>query len=74
MAGFQRLTESDARMPPKLDTEIKRFNIVAPAAWAKRIDEWRGRQPDVPNFSEALRRLVDMALEAEKKGGKRGRG
>ena len=67
------LSLSDERMPPKLDDEIKRLNIVAPISWVRRIDEWRGRQADVPNFSEALRRLVDMALEAEKKGGKRGR-
>jgi hypothetical protein len=60
-------------MPPKLDDDIKRLNIVAPTSWVKRIDAWRGRQADVPNLSEAIRRLVDMALEAEKKGGKRGR-
>jgi len=37
------------------------------------IDEWRRQQPDIPNRSEAIRRLTALALEAEaaKKGKKR---
>lgn len=52
-------------MPPKLDTESKseRVPFVAPASWLKRIDDWRRQQPDIPNRSEAIRRLVDLALD-----------
>ena len=57
-------------MPTKLDDEIQRLNMVAPAAWVKKIDDWRRREPDLPNLSEAIRRLVDMGLESAKKGGK----
>ena len=64
------ILSDDGRMPPKLDDDIKRLNIVAPTSWVKRIDAWRGRQADVPNLSEAIRRLVDMALEAESLSGK----
>jgi hypothetical protein len=64
---------SAGRMPPKLDDEIKRLNMVAPAAWVRRIDDWRRLQPDLPNISEAIRRLVEMGLDASKKGGKHGR-
>jgi len=27
------------------------------------IDEWRRRQPDLPSRSEAIRRLLDLALQ-----------
>ena len=58
-------------MPPKLDKETRRLNMVVPAAWVKKIDEWRRQQPDLPNVSEAVRRLVELGLEsAAKKGGK----
>jgi hypothetical protein len=57
-------------MPTKLDDEIQRLNMVAPAAWVKKIDDWRRREPDLPNLSEAVRRLVDMGLENAKKSGK----
>ena len=60
-------------MPHKLDDEIQRLNMVAPASWVKKIDDWRRREPDLPNLSEAIRRLVDMGLESAKKGGKHGR-
>src|SRR6188472_838025 len=52
------------KMPHKLDDEIQRLNMVAPAAWVKKIDDWRRREPDLPNLSEAIRRLVDMGLES----------
>jgi hypothetical protein len=61
-------------MPPKLDKEIRRLNMIAPAAWMEKIDEWRRQQPDLPNISEAVRRLVDRGLESDtKKSSKRSR-
>jgi hypothetical protein len=37
------------------------------------LDDWRRQQDDVPNRTEALRRLTSLALESEakKKGGKK---
>ena len=29
------------------------------------IDAWRARQPGIPNFAEAVRQLVEIALKAE---------
>ena len=57
----------DIQMPPKLDKESRRLNMVAPASWVKKIDEWRRQQPDLPNISEAVRRLVDQGLESGSK-------
>lgn len=64
---------SAGRMPPKLDDEIKRLNMVAPGSWVRKIDDWRRQQPDLPNISEAIRRLVELGLDASKKSGKHGR-
>ncbi len=57
-------------MSNKLDDEIRRLQLVVPIAWAKSVDEWRRKEPDLPNLSEAICRLVEMGLEAGKKGGK----
>ena len=64
---FGREAHDAEQMPPKLDpdTETRRLNIVAPASWLKRLEEWRRAQPDLPNTSEAIRRLVDAGLERE---------
>jgi hypothetical protein len=55
-------------MPPKLDpnTETRRLNLVAPASWVRKIDDWRRHQPDLPNISEAIRRLVEIGLKKGK--------
>jgi hypothetical protein len=31
----------------------------------KRLDEWRRRQEDLPTRSEAIRRLLDIAMDLE---------
>ena len=52
-------------MPPKLETgtSTERLQLVAPSSWMARIDEWRSRQRPIPNKSEAIRLLVDIALD-----------
>ena len=57
-------------MPTKLDDEIQRLNMIVPTAWVKKVDDWRRKEPDLPNLSEAIRRLVEMGLESAKKTGK----
>lgn len=56
-------------MPPKLDedSETERVQIVAPSSWIRRIEEWRRAQPKIPSRSDAIRQLVDLALEASRK-------
>lgn len=54
-------------MSNKLDDEIRRLQLVVPVAWAKKVDDWRRKEPDLPNLSEAIRRLVEMGLESAKK-------
>ena len=52
------------RMVAKLASAVQRLNLIAPLDWLKRIDAWRRHQPDLPSRSEAIRRLVDLGLEA----------
>jgi hypothetical protein len=60
----------EKRMPPKLDDEIKRLQLVFPKRLILRIDAWRARQPGVPNTSQAIRKLVEMSLDADPHGDK----
>lgn len=61
-------TNAETKMPPKLEdgSTTERVQIVAPASWLERIEEWRRRQTKIPSKSEAIRILVDQALEAER--------
>jgi hypothetical protein len=54
------------RMPPKLADGVRKIAMVAPLQWLAEIDRWRRHQPDMPNLSEAIRRLVELGLEASK--------
>ncbi len=61
-------TIPESAMPPKLDDKspTERVQLVTTAAWMKRVEEWRSRQPKIPSKSEAIRLLVDQALDADK--------
>ena len=50
----------------KLEAETKRVHMIVPMSWVKRIDKWRRKQEDTPNFSEAVRRLSDMSITCQK--------
>lgn len=43
----------------------ERFHIRARPSWA--IDDWRSKQDDLPSRSEAIRRLVTLAIRAKLK-------
>jgi len=55
-------------MPPKLDDEspTERVQLVTTSAWMERLEAWRRKQPRIPSKSEAIRLLVDRALDAER--------
>jgi hypothetical protein len=42
------------------------FQIRASEEFMRRIDEWRRQQPDIPSRAEAVRQLVEKAIEADK--------
>lgn len=47
----------------------ERHQIIVSADLIERINEWRRTQPDLPNKSEAIRRLVELGLQATGKSG-----
>ncbi|HEV2620197.1 MAG TPA: hypothetical protein VGU23_09705 [Acidobacteriaceae bacterium] len=48
--------------------KLKRFEMRADDAFLRAVDEWRRVQQDLPNRSEAIRRLVEQALAAQPRG------
>jgi metal-responsive CopG/Arc/MetJ family transcriptional regulator len=44
-----------------------RFEMKIAEELLGRVDQWRGRQSDVPNRSEAIRRLIEAGLSAGEK-------
>jgi hypothetical protein len=44
-----------------------RVPVMMAAAEVAAIDEWRRRQPDLPNRSVANRRLIEIGLKAKSK-------
>ncbi len=61
--------ETETVLPPKLESGSKtdRFQLVITRSLMQRIGEWRRRQDPIPNVSAAIRRLVEIGLEAEDK-------
>jgi metal-responsive CopG/Arc/MetJ family transcriptional regulator len=55
----------DRPLPPKLAPDVKKVNLIAPTDLLARVDHYRRSRPDLPNRSEAIRRLIEKGLEAE---------
>lgn len=43
----------------------QRVTFVTRLSQIRAIDEWRRQQPDLPNKNEAIRRLIDIALQQQ---------
>lgn len=43
----------------------QRVTFVTRLSQIRAIDEWRRQQPDLPNKNEAIRRLIDIALQRQ---------
>jgi hypothetical protein len=51
----------------------RQFQMRVSEEFLAKIDEWRRVQPDLPGRAEAIRRLVEIAIELERKGQKKGK-
>jgi metal-responsive CopG/Arc/MetJ family transcriptional regulator len=47
------------------------FQMRASAEFLAKVDDWRRKQPDLPSRAEAIRRLVEIALQEKPKSRKR---
>jgi Arc/MetJ-type ribon-helix-helix transcriptional regulator len=70
MLGIEVSMIQDREMPPKLANTIKKLNLILPDELVKRINAWRGRQDAPPNVSQAIRELLELALDAADAGDK----
>jgi hypothetical protein len=52
-------------MADKSDTS-RTFQMRVRKSFMDKIDAWRREQPDLPVQAEAIRRLVELGLEADK--------
>jgi metal-responsive CopG/Arc/MetJ family transcriptional regulator len=46
-----------------------RFEMKVPEDLLARVDDWRRQHPDLPNRSEAIRRLIEAGLSTSGKSG-----
>jgi len=44
----------------------ERFLMMVSPGFLERVDQWRRKQPDLPNRSEAIRRLVEAGIRSTK--------
>jgi hypothetical protein len=47
--------------------KTERFEMRWPAELLAQVDEWRGQQPVLPPRAAAIRRLIEIGLEAVQK-------
>jgi hypothetical protein len=52
----------------KPEIETRRLTMALPVTTLKKIDDWRRKEPDLPNVSEALRRLIERGLVKQPRG------
>jgi hypothetical protein len=45
------------------ERQTARFNMKTSPEFLARLDQWRRKQPDLPNRSEAVRRLVEAGMK-----------
>ena len=53
------------RLVAKLENEVRRLQIKVGVRWLGKLDRWRGKQANTPNRSQAIRMLVERAIDAE---------
>jgi hypothetical protein len=49
----------------KLANSVRRIALIVPVALIAKVDKWRRHQHDVPNLSEAVRRLIEKGMAAD---------
>jgi metal-responsive CopG/Arc/MetJ family transcriptional regulator len=50
----------------RLEPLSERFLMQVSPQFLARLDQWRRKQPDLPNRSEAIRRLVEAGIKSRK--------
>jgi hypothetical protein len=64
MKSISSAKKSKKGRPP---VESEAVNVRFLSSDLSRIDDWRRQQPDLPGRPEAIRRLVEQALDSQPK-------
>jgi hypothetical protein len=51
---------------PAMADKNSRFELRTSTEFLQAIDDWRRQQPEIPSRADAIRRLVELGIEAEK--------
>jgi hypothetical protein len=51
-----------------MSTITETFRARVTPEWLRTLDDWRRKQPDLPNRTEAMRRLVALGMRATDEG------
>jgi metal-responsive CopG/Arc/MetJ family transcriptional regulator len=66
---------SGSKMPPKLAANVQKIAVITPSELLDRVDDYRRMLPGLPNRSIAIRKLIELGLEAvERKPKGKGKG
>ena len=52
---------------PTPEAQTHQLQARVSAEFLRKLDDWRRQQPDLPNRTEAIRRLVDIGVAATTK-------
>lgn len=55
----------NVHMPDSEEQQSEKFQMRVSPEFLRRVDDWRRKQTDIPSRSEAVRQLVEKALEQE---------
>lgn len=55
------------RVPPRTDLMTRRVQLMVSQSFADAVEDWRAGQVPIPSWSEAVRILVDEALDARER-------
>jgi hypothetical protein len=58
---------SRPRGRPSKRTQDRPFQMRVSESFLRMVDDWRRGQIDVPSRAEAIRRMVELAINAKKK-------
>jgi hypothetical protein len=50
------------------EEQSERFQMRVSPSFLRLVDDWRRKEPDVPSRAEAIRRLVELGVQAKRKG------
>jgi hypothetical protein len=61
------INKNRPRGRPSKRTQDRPFQMRVSESFLRMVDDWRRGQIDVPSRAEAIRRMVELAINAKKK-------